>query len=241
MLETAFARGESEVTITLNTDSICASDVGGGRQACIYKISLTPGAFTQTNTLTGYQRPVKRARESDFELSPWSYLKSAPRQSVRALEGGVAEEALVFDIPVAAEEPVVADYLRKKVEVENDEKDSLLRQLESLSVISVSGGVTAGGGGNIQTLGKGDAVSTSRERDGSVGTWISFKEGFEGGTEMTDVPPIASMRERPNKTSSLQDDTCTDDSDPFRFQPFACPVSNRRCRMQLLLHSDATD
>ena len=241
MLETAFARGESEVTITLNTDSICASDVGGGRQACIYKISLTPGAFSQTNTLTGYQRPVKRARESDFELSPWSYLKSAPRQSVRALEGGVAEEALVFDIPVAAEEPVVADYLRKKVEVENDEKDSLLRQLESLSVVSVSGGVTAGGGGTVQTLGKGDAVSTSRERDGSVGTWISFKEGFEGGTETTDVPPTASMRERPNKTSSLQDDTCTDDSDPFRFQPFACPVSNRRCRMQLLLHSDATD
>jgi len=114
-LEEALVAGLRSVQLDLVTDSEVASDKG-----CKYEISLTPGDFQQTNLVTGFERPVKRALGMDFALPPW-------------IHQTVCEENNV-NICLPTTQPVVADYLRKKVAVEDDEKASLRRQLESLTV-----------------------------------------------------------------------------------------------------------
>jgi hypothetical protein len=114
-LEEALVAGLRSVQLDLVTDSEVASDKG-----CKYEISLTPGDFQQTNLVTGFERPVKRALGADFALPPW-------------IHQTVCEENNV-NICLPTTQPVVANYLRKKVAVEDDEKASLRRQLESLTV-----------------------------------------------------------------------------------------------------------
>lgn len=114
-LEEALFAGLGSLQLDLVTDSEVASDKG-----CKYEISLTPGDFRQTNLVTGFERPVKRALAADFALPPW-------------IHQTVCEEDNV-NICLPTTQPVVADYLRKKVAVEDDEKASLRRQLESMTV-----------------------------------------------------------------------------------------------------------
>lgn len=138
MLEDAFVAGKKVVEFDLRTDSVCTSERG----FCKYVVNFERHAFTQTNKITGYVRPIKRARATDFSLPPWNY-QTQMKQRMQDQSEDSTEEPLIFDIAVPTTQPVVADYLRKKVEVEGDEMDTLRRQLESMSVSSVSMSVKA--------------------------------------------------------------------------------------------------
>jgi len=64
ILEAAFANGEASVPLSVATPSASLGPLG----VCDYIVSLhDPGAFTQLNVASGYSRPVRRGRASDFQ------------------------------------------------------------------------------------------------------------------------------------------------------------------------------
>jgi len=223
VLENALRAGEGSVEIVLDTDSICGSANG-----CRYHVSLTRGEFAQTNVVTGFVRPVKRGKGADFALPPWNHQLAVGKE---------LEESVNLDVAMPTAQLDVEYFLRKKVEVENDEKDSLRRQLDSLSVTSVSanssmtienvGNVVdfdssrppsrdggSGGGG----VGGGMTSSLQRVIARKAGKWVNFHSRSATASRLVggdkNLLPV-----------ELADSENTDASDPFESAPPTPPLS----------------